>query len=241
MTTAHATENVSAPTTLAPKKILIEGMYSNNVIFVQMFGMCPTMALTTNATNGLGMGLMTTMVLMCSNLIISLMRHITPNQVRIPIYILIIASLVTILDFSMNAWLHNLHKVMGLFIALIVANCAVLGRGEAFAGHNPPLASLLDGLAIGLGFTGGLTLIGMIREVLGSGTLFNGAATLLGSHFEFMEMHVLPPEMNFLVMLLPPGGFLVLGFLLAGMKQIKSVKAAAKQKKSSTIEVVNIS
>jgi electron transport complex protein RnfE len=156
------------------RDVMINGVFTNNVTFVQILGLCPLMAITTTATNGLGLGLMTAMVLACSNFIVSALRKITPNQIRIPVYISIIASLVTILDLTMNAWMHDLHKVMGLFIPLIIANCAVLGRAEAFAAHNKIFPAALDGLATGLGFTLGLTSVGAVREILGSGTLFSG-------------------------------------------------------------------
>lgn len=203
------------------RDVMINGVFTNNVTFVQILGLCPLMAITTTATNGLGLGLMTAMVLACSNFIVSALRKITPNQIRIPVYISIIASLVTILDLTMNAWMHDLHKVMGLFIPLIIANCAVLGRAEAFAAHNKVIPAALDGLATGLGFTLGLTSVGAVREILGSGTLFSGASLLLGAHFKFMEMHLLPDYRGFLLMLLPPGGFVVMGMLLSGIRLTK--------------------
>jgi electron transport complex protein RnfE len=209
------------------RDILASGIITNNVTFVQVLGLCPLMAITTTATNGLGMGLMTTLVLACSNLIVSVMRKIIPSQIRIPIFILIISTLVTLLDLTMNAWMHDLHKVMGLFIPLIVANCALLGRAEAFAAHHAPYAATLDGIATGLGFTIGLTSVGAVREILGSGTLFNGAALLLGKNFQFMEMHVLPGYSGFLLMLLPPGGFVVMGMLLSGIRLVQRVRGTA--------------
>ncbi len=203
------------------REILVSGVWTNNVTFVQILGLCPLMAITTTATNGLGLGLMTAMVLACSNFIVSALRKVTPNQIRIPVYISIIASLVTILDLGMNAWMHDLHKVMGLFIPLIVANCALLGRAEAFAAHNGIFPAALDGLSTGLGFTLGLTSVGAVREILGSGTLFSGASLLLGPHFHFLELHLLPGYRGFLLMLLPPGGFVVMGMLLSGIRLAK--------------------
>ncbi|MGL4756998.1 MAG: electron transport complex subunit E [Aeromonadaceae bacterium] len=195
--------------------ILLDGVWRNNPTFVQVLGLCPLMAVTTSATNGLGIGVLTMMVMAGSNLIVSLLRKVTPNQIRIPIFISIIAFLVTLLDLTMNAWMHDLHKVLGLFIPLIVANCAPLGRAEAFAMKNKPLAAMLDGIATGIGFTIGVTSVGAVREILGSGTLFSGASLLLGPHFKFMEMTILPGYHGFLLMLLPPGGFVVMGLLLA--------------------------
>ncbi|MDX5626930.1 MULTISPECIES: electron transport complex subunit E [unclassified Brenneria] len=208
----------------AYRDILVSGIWTNNVTFVQILGLCPLMAVTTTATNGFGMGVMTMAVLAGANLLVSLLRQITPHQIRIPVYILIISSLVTLLDLSMNAWMHDLHKILGLFIPLIVANCALLGRAESFAAHNPPFAATLDGMATGLGFTLGLTSMGAIREIIGSGTLFSGAEQLLGPHFHFLEVHLLPNYGGFLLMLLPPGGFLVMGFMLAGIRAVKVLR-----------------
>lgn len=209
---------------LALHRVLKDGLWSNNVVLVQMLAMCPTMALTSTATNGLGMGLATTAVLAASNVLVSAIRNWVSPDVRIPVFVVLIAALVTLVDLSLNAWLHDLYKVLGLFIALIVVNCAILGRAEAFASKSPVAASLVDGLATGLGFTLALVLIGAIREVLGSGTLFAGASLLLGSAFSFLEMTVIPGYQGFLLMVLPPGGFLVLGLLLAGKRAF-----AAKQ------------
>ncbi|MCX9154642.1 electron transport complex subunit E [Niveibacterium sp. 24ML] len=198
-----------------------DGLWDQNVVFVQLLAMCPTMAVTTSGTNGLGMGLATTAVLVVSNMLIASIRDFVSSQVRIPVFIVVIATLVTLVDMSLNAWLHGLHKVLGLFIALIVVNCAILGRAEAFASKNGVLASAVDGLAMGLGFTFALTLMGLVRELLGAGTLFSQASLLLGPAFSFMEVTVLPGYTGVLMMILPPGGFLVLGFLLAGRRLIE--------------------
>jgi electron transport complex protein RnfE len=154
--------------------------------------------------------------------IVSSIRGIISPEVRIPVYVLLIASLVTLVDMGMNAWLHDLHKVLGLFIPLIVTNCAVLGRAESFASRQPILASLLDGLMMGLGFTLALVLLGACREILGSGTLFAHASLLLGDPFQALEITIIPGYQGILLMLLPPGGFLVLGFLLAGKRLLDS-------------------
>ena len=138
--------------------IMKQGLWDNNVVFSQLLAMCPTMAVTTSGTNGLGMGLATTAVLVVSNILVSMIRHTVSSQVRIPVFVVLIATLVTIVDMAMNAWLHDLYKVLGLFIALIVVNCAILGRAEAFAVKNGVVASAVDGLAMGLGFTGALDL-----------------------------------------------------------------------------------
>ncbi len=200
---------------MSNKDIWADGLWKNNVVFSQILGLCPTMAVTTSATNGLGMGLATTAVLVVSNMIISSVRHFITPQVRIPAYIVLIATLVTLVDLCLNAWMHDLYKVLGMFIALIVVNCAVLGRAEAFASKNPVGVSALDGLAMGLGFTLALIIIGGIREVIGTGTLFSQASLLLGNGFAFMEMQVVPNYGGALLMILPPGGFAVLGLILA--------------------------
>ena len=211
------------------KNLMADGLWRNNVIFTQMQALCPLMAVTTTATNGLGMGLVTAAVLIASNLLVSLIRNITPNQIRIPIFTLLIAALVTLVDQAMNAWLHDLHRVLGLFIALIVVNCAILGRAEAFAIKNRPLASAADGLGIGLGFTLALVIVGGCREVIGSGTLFAGASLLLGPHFKFMELTLLPGYRGFLLMMLPPGGFIMLGLILSAIRLGSTLRVKAAQ------------
>lgn len=200
------------------RSIFTEGLWGNNVVFAQMLALCPLMAVTTTATNGLGMGLATTGVLLASNTLIAGCRNFITPDVRIPVFVLLIASLVTLADMAINAWLHELYKVLGLFIPLIVVNCSVLGRAEAFASKQPVLASAVDGLAMGLGYTLALILIGGCREILGSATLFAHASLLLGDSFAFLETILIPQYKGFLLMLLPPGGFLVLGFLLAGKR-----------------------
>ncbi|HTY98492.1 MAG TPA: electron transport complex subunit E [Rhodocyclaceae bacterium] len=199
------------------------------MVLGQLLGMCPTMAVTTSGTNGFGMGIATTVVLVASNAIIASIRDFVSHQVRIPVFIGLIATMVTLVDMSLNAWFHDLYKVLGLYIALIVANCAVLGRAEAFAARQPVFASALDGLWMGLGFTGALTVIGLVRELVGAGTLFSQASLLLGPKFAFMEITVLPNYGGVLMMILPPAGFLVLGLLLAAKKatEARIEKAAA--------------
>jgi electron transport complex protein RnfE len=201
--------------------VLRDGLWDNNVVLVQLLAMCPTMALTSTATNGLGMGLATTAVLATSNVLVSSVRNWVSPDVRIPVFVVIIAGVVTLVDLGLNAWQHDLYKVLGLFIALIVANCAILGRAEAFASKSPVGASFVDGVAMGLGFTLALTAIGAIREVLGSGALFSGASLLLGQAFAGLETTVIPDYKGFLLLVLPPGGFLVLGFLLAGKRTLE--------------------
>jgi electron transport complex protein RnfE len=208
-------------------RITREGLWSNNVVFAQMLGLCPVLAVTSSATNGLGMGLASTAVLLLSNIIVSSVRHLISPEVRIPVYIVLIATLVTLVDMSLNAWAHELYKVLGLFIALIVVNCAILGRAEAFASKNTVFDSALDGLMMGAGFTLSLVVIGGVREVLGSGTLFANAHLLLGPAFAFLETTIVPDYKGFLLMILPPGGFMAVGFLLAA-KRVLDRRSAAR-------------
>jgi Na+-translocating ferredoxin:NAD+ oxidoreductase subunit E len=208
--------------------IVKDGLWDNNIIFVQALGLCPLLAVTGTASNGLGMGLATTVVLAASGLCIAVLRGIITPQVRIPVFVLIIAVLVTIVDMAMNAWVHDLHKVLGLFIPLIVTNCAILGRAESFASRNKVLPSIMDGLMMGLGFTLALMILGATREIIGSGTLFANASLLLGSWAHHLEMVLIPEYKGFLLIILPPGGFLVLGFLLAG-KRLLDKRLAERQ------------
>ncbi len=214
--------------------IVRDGLWDNNVVFAQMLALCPAMAVTTSGTNGLGMGLATTAVLLVSNILVALIRDFVSPQVRIPVFVVLIATLVTLVDLVLNAWLHDLYKVLGLFIALIVVNCAILGRAEAFASKSPVLGAALDGIAMGLGFTFALTVIGLIRELLGSGTLFAQASLLLGPQFAFLETTVIPNYGGVLMMVLPPGGFLVLGVLLAGKRVLDARVAARKSRLAKT-------
>ena len=202
------------------KRIMRDGIWDNNVVFSQMLALCPLLAVTSTATNGLGMGLASLVVMVLSGLAISLLRGIITHEVRIPVFVLIIATIVTLVDMNMNAWLHDLHKVLGLFVPLIVTNCAILGRAESFAFRNPVAPSVFDGLMMGLGFTLVLVLLGGMREIIGSGTLFANAPLLLGEAFSFLEVTLIPDYRGFLLMILPPGGFLALGFLLAAKRVI---------------------
>ncbi len=201
-------------------RIIRDGLWDNNGVFGMLLGMCPTMAMTTSATNGLGMGLATAVVMAASNLLVAMFRNYITQEVRIPVYILIVAAMVTMVDLIMNAWMHELYKVLGLFIPLIVSNCLPLARLEAFAAKEPVLPSLVDGIFMGIGFTLSLTAIGAVREIIGSGTLFANASFLLGPNFKFMEMQILPGDMGVLMMILPPGGFLATGLLLVVKRMI---------------------
>ncbi|MDR2883939.1 MAG: electron transport complex subunit E [Deferribacteraceae bacterium] len=185
-------------------KNFTDGLIKNNAVFKQMLGLCPALAVTTTMLNGIAMGLATTAVLAGSNVVISALKSVIPNKVRIPAYIVVIATLVTMVDLLMNAYLHDLHKVLGLFIPLIVVNCIVLGRAESFASKNGIFASLLDGLGNGIGFTLGLAILAAVREILGSGTILGVSLST-------------PP---IIVFILPPGAFLALGFLMAGYNRL---------------------
>ena len=221
------------------RRVIKDGLWDQNVVLSQMLALCPAMAVTTSGTNGLGMGLATTAVLVAANMLVAMVRHTVSSQVRIPVFVVLIATLVTVVDLAMNAWLHDLYKVLGLFIALIVCNCAILGRAEAFAVKSSVLAAAVDGLAMGLGFTGALTVIGLIRELLGAGTLFAQASNLLGPSFAFLEMK-LPGYGGALLMILPPGGFAILGFLLAGKRVMESRLAERSRQAAGGVTVVAV-
>lgn len=202
------------------KKLAGDGLWHNNVVFSQNLALCPLLAVTGTATNGLGMGLATLVVLVCSNVLVSLNRHLIPPEVRIPVFVLLIAALVTLVDMTMNAWLHEMHKVLGLFIPLIVTNCAILGRAESYASKHPVAMSLWDGLMMGFGFTFVLVLLGAVREIISSGTLFANASLLLGESLVFLETTLIPDYKGFLLAALPPGGFIALGFIIAGKRLV---------------------
>jgi len=202
------------------KTIVRDGIWDNNVVFAQMLALCPLLAVTSTATNGLGMGLASMAVMVMSSFIVSMMRDMITKEVRLPVFVLLIATIVTLVDMTMNAWMHEMHKVLGLFIPLIVTNCAILGRVEAFASHQPINKAMADGFFMGLGFTVALVVVGATREILGSGTLFANASLLLGEVFSFMEITVFSNYGGFLLMILPPGAFIALGFILAGKRMI---------------------
>ncbi|MDY6848952.1 MAG: electron transport complex subunit E [Thermodesulfobacteriota bacterium] len=191
------------------KQEFSRGIWRENAVFKLLLGLCPALAVTTSAENGLGMGLATTFVLLCSNIVVSLLRNVIPGKVRIPSFIVIIASFVTVVQLTMEAFLYDLHKALGIFIPLIVVNCLILGRAEAFASRNPLRNSIADGLGMGVGFTLALFVLGAVREVLGAGSLFG--VSLFGSGYQPV-----------LLMILPPGAFISLGFLLAGMNLIEA-------------------
>ena len=187
--------------------IIMNGIIKENPTFVLMLGMCPTLATTTSANNGMMMGLATMVVLIFSNIIISMINKITPDMVHIPVYIVVIATLVTIVQFLLAAYLPDVNKSLGLFIPLIVVNCVILGRAESFASKNNVIDSALDGIGIGLGFTIGLTLLGICRELLGNGTVFG--------------LECIPSDYSMLLFILPPGAFITLGYIIAVVNKFK--------------------
>ena len=187
----------------------VKGIWRENAVFKLVLGMCPTLAVTTSAENGLGMGLATTFVLLCSNIVVALLRKAIPPQVRIPAFIVIIASFVTVVQLCMEAYVYDLYKALGIFIPLIVVNCLILGRAEAFASKNPVAASVADGAGMGLGFTLALFVLGSVRELFGSGSVLG--VSLFGAAY--------PP---FLLLILPPGAFITLGLLLAAMNRLEA-------------------
>ena len=196
-------------------KQLKEGILTNNPIFVQLIGMCPTLATSTSLKNGIGMGLAVTFVLMCSNLVISLLRKFIPSKVRIAAYIVIIAGFVTIVDLSLQAYLPELSSSLGMFMPLIVVNCIILARAEAFASKNGPLPSLIDGLSMGLGFTVAISILSTVRELLGSGTIYG--LPVFGDGYTPIIM-----------LILPAGGFLTLGLLIALFQHLTRNKEESK-------------
>ncbi|ALB54798.1 electron transport complex subunit E [Cronobacter malonaticus] len=197
------------------KSILVNGLWKNNSALVQLLGMCPLLAVTSTATNALGLGLATTLVLTLTNASISAFRRWMPGEIRIPIYVMIIAAVVSIVQMLINAYAFGLYQSLGIFIPLIVTNCIVVGRAEAFAAKNGPLLSALDGFAIGLGATGAMFVLGSLREILGNGTLFDGADGLLGSWARVLRIEVFHTDTPFLLAMLPPGAFIGLGMMLA--------------------------
>ena len=188
-------------------KILMNGIITENPTFVLLLGMCPTLGTTSSAMNGMSMGLATMFVLICSNMVISALKNVIPDMVRIPGYIVVIATFVTVVQMCMEAFIPALYASLGLFIPLIVVNCIVLGRAEAFAAKNGVVASAFDGIGIGLGFTIALTLLGAIRELLGTGKLFN--------------LTIMPEQFGSLIFVLAPGAFIALGFLIAIVNKLR--------------------
>ena len=197
------------------KQILFDGAWRQNTGLVVLLGLCPLLAVTNTVINGLALGLATMLTLMVSNLSVSLMRGLLKPEIRIPAFVLIIASTVTVIELLMHAFFYDLFRILGIFIPLIVTNCAIIGRAEAFASRNAPLASLLDGVATGLGFCITLVLLGALRELTGRGSLFSGADMLFGNWGQQLTLTIIPEHPGFLLAMLPPGAFFGLALLIA--------------------------
>ncbi|WP_284209041.1 electron transport complex subunit E [Thalassotalea eurytherma] len=227
------------------KELAIQGLWKNNPGLVQLLGLCPLLAVTATVTNALGLGLATLLVLIGSNVTVSLVREWVPKEIRIPVFVLIIAAFVTVIQLLMNAYTYGIYQSLGIFLPLIVTNCAIIGRAEAYASKNPVKQAAFDGLMMGLGFALVLIVLGAIREVLGQGTLFDGAELLLGEWASVLRVEVLHLDNKFLLAILPPGAFIAMGFLIAvknyiDEKQKEKQKLQQSQEEPSTIERVRV-
>ena len=210
------------------KELTVQGLWKNNPALVQLLGLCPLLAVTATVINGLGLGIATALVLVGSNITVSLVRNIVRNEIRIPVFVMVIAAFVTIVQLLMNAFTYELYLTLGIFIPLIVTNCAIIGRAEAYASKNPVLPAAIDGLMMGIGFTAILMVLGGMREILGSGTLLAGADRLFGPIAENWTITLFHTEQPFLLAILPPGAFLGMGLLIA-IKNTIDARLAAKQ------------
>lgn len=216
---------------MAENKLLMKnGLWDNNPALVQLLGLCPLLAVSSTVTNAMGLGIATLLVLVGSNLIVSLVRDYVPKEVRIPIFVMIIAALVTCVQLLMNAYAYGLYLSLGIFIPLIVTNCIIIGRAEAFASKNQPIPAVLDGFWMGTGMLLVLMLLGALREVLGNGTLFDGADLLLGDWASVLRIEVFKLDNSFLLALLPPGAFIGVGFIIA-LKNVIDKQLSARQPK----------
>ena len=206
--------------TISYKEIIWNGIWKNNAGIVALLGLCPLLAVSSTVVNGLSLGLATAIVMACSNAAVSVVRNWVPNEIRIPVFILIIAVLVTIIQLVMNAYMQALYLVLGIFVPLIVVNCNVLGRAESFASKNPVMPSVVDGFMVGFGLTLTLGALGAMREIFGKGTLFSGIDLALGESAKQFVVTVFPDYQGFLFAILPPGAFLGLGLMIAGKNWI---------------------
>ncbi|RJT27955.1 electron transport complex subunit E [Buttiauxella izardii] len=218
------------------KDIVVQGLWKNNSALVQLLGLCPLLAVTSTATNALGLGLATTLVLVLTNSAVSALRRWVPAEIRIPIYVMIIASVVSTVQMLINAYAYGLYQSLGIFIPLIVTNCIVIGRAEAFAAKSSVPLAALDGFAIGMGATSAMFVLGSLREIIGNGTLFDGADALLGGWAKVLRIEVFHTDTPFLLAMLPPGAFIGLGLMLAvkylideKMKTRRAAKAVATE------------
>lgn len=220
----------------AYKQIVIDGLWKNNPGIVQLLGLCPLLAVSNTVVNALGLGLATILTLVASNGLISLLRNQIPDEARLPVFVMIIASIVTIIELSMNAWFHELYLILGIFIPLIVTNCAIIGRAEAFAARNSVGPALLDGFMMGLGFAAVLVLLGGMRELIGQGTLFSQAHLMFGEAARGFSITVIEDYRGFLMALLPPGAFIGLGLIVA-LKNVIDARLARREPKADVVEV----
>lgn len=214
------------------REINANGFWHNNPGLVQLLGLCPLLAISGTVVNALGLGLATTLTLVASNVTVSLIRHWVRPEIRIPVFVLIIASVVTVVDLLMHAHLDGLHRVLGIFVPLIVTNCAVIGRAEAFASRNGMAPAALDGLFMGLGFTAALVALGALRELIGFGTLFRQVELMFGEGSRFLTLTVFPEYQGFLLAILPPGAFMGLALLIALKNRIDRWQAARQTRRS---------
>ena len=219
------------------KEITLNGLWKNNPALVQLLGLCPLLAVTGTTVNAMGLGLATTLVLLGSNISVSLIRNFVPETVRLPAFVMIIASLVTCAELLMQAYTYELYEILGIFIPLIVTNCAILGRADAFASKNSILPSALDGFMMGLGFTIVLMILGTLRELIGQGTLFSGMDLLFGETAKHWQINVFSDYPDFLFAILPPGAFVGMGILIA-LKNIIDDRMKAREQKSSVKVVI---
>ena len=217
------------------RQILKNGLWVNNQAFVALLGLCPLLAVSNTLINGLGLGIATTLTLILSNTLISLVRQQVGGEIRLPVFVLIIASIVTIIELIMNAYFYELYLILGIFIPLIVTNCAIIGRAEAYASKNPVGASAVDGLSMGLGFTAALVLLGALREIIGSGTLFANAHLMFGEAASGMTLTLIDDYEGFLLAILPPGAFIGLGLLIA-LKNVIDKRLAKPSQQTVTVD-----
>ncbi|GAL37348.1 electron transport complex subunit E [Vibrio sp. 10N] len=218
------------------KELFKNGMWDNNPALVQLLGLCPLLAVSSTVTNALGLGLATLLVLVGSNVTVSLVRDYVPKEVRIPVFVMIIAALVTCVQLLMNAYAYGLYLSLGIFIPLIVTNCIIIGRAEAFASKNAVGPAALDGLWMGMGMTSALVVLGAMRELIGNGTLFDGADLLLGDWAAALRIEVFQFDSQFLLALLPPGAFIGVGFLIA-LKNVIDKQIEQRQPKQEKPEI----
>lgn len=221
------------------RSIITGGLWHNNQALVALLGLCPLLAVTNTAINGLGLGMATTLVLAASNSTVSLIRHLVRPEVRLPVFVLVIASFVTAIELTMNAFFHELHKILGIFIPLIVTNCTIIGRAEAFASKNSLPRSLVDGLSIGIGFTLVLMTLGAMRELIGQGTLFDQAHLMFGEAARGLTLKLGDDFHGMLVAILPPGAFLGLGLLIAA-KHLIDKRLAQRASKKLEVEAEGV-